>query len=43
VYNQEVAGLKMLLAQAAYNPYEQALGTSLPKIKQKQFTILICP
>jgi hypothetical protein len=25
----------MLLAQAAYNPYEQALGASLLKIKQK--------
>jgi hypothetical protein len=43
VQNQEVAGLKMLLAQAAYNPYGQALVASLPKIKQKQFTILICP
>jgi hypothetical protein len=33
----------MLLAQAASNPYEQALGASLPKIEQKRFTILICP
>jgi uncharacterized lipoprotein len=36
------AGLKMLLAQAAYNPYAQALGAALPKFEQKRLTI-ICP
>lgn len=43
VQNQEIAGLKMPLAQAAYNPYAQALSAALPKIGQKRFTILICP
>jgi hypothetical protein len=36
------AGLKMMLAQTAYNPYVQPLGVALPKFEQKRLT-RICP